>query len=78
MTVQVKKYLAIIFNQCEFRGVFRTKSNIYDGAKSRQLFSQKISIVHIRLGSKYASSIISFRYKRNTRIFNMALQMKPR
>ena len=43
-----------------FRGVFRTQSNIYDGAllwkqftaKSRKLFLQKDSIVDVRLGSK--------------------------
>ena len=45
------------------KSVFKTQSNIYDGAflqkyftaKSRELFSQKISIVDVRLGSKYAS-----------------------
>ena len=45
------------------RGIFRTQSNIYDGAfmrkwlkaKSCQLFSRKSSIVNVRLGFKYAS-----------------------
>ena len=45
----------------ECRGVFRTQLNIYDEAflqkqlttKSRQVFSQKSSIVDVRLSSKY-------------------------
>ena len=49
----------IQFLNC-IRGVFRTQSNIYNGAllqkklaaKGRQLFLQKSSIVDIRLDSK--------------------------
>ena len=49
-----------------FRGVFRTLSNIWDEAFSQKLrtaFSpssvlQKISIVDVRLGSKYASRVV--------------------
>ena len=48
-----------------FRGVFRTQSNVYDGAFSGKLvtaercqqFLQKTSVVDVRLGSKYASSV---------------------
>ena len=36
------------------RGVFKTQSNIYDETFS--LFSQKSSILVVRLGSKYASA----------------------
>ena len=50
------------------RGVFRTKSNIYDEAflqkwlttKSYSLFSQKSCIVDLRLGSKYASAMTTW------------------
>ena len=49
----------------QFRGVFRTQSSIYYGALlqiqltilSRQMFSQKCSIVDVQLGSKYASAV---------------------
>ena len=37
-----------------FRSAFRTQPNIYDGVF---LFSQKIFIVDIRLGSKYVSAL---------------------
>ena len=38
----------------ELRGVFRTQSNIYEGAESRQLFLLKTSIVDVQIGSRYA------------------------
>ena len=49
----------------KYSGAFRNPSKIYDGAFLRKdgvfcpsLFSQKSSIVDVRLGSKYASEII--------------------
>ena len=72
-------YFILVKIWASFTDVFRTQSNIYDGfffENSWRHFSQKSSIIDVRLGSKYASGIfcgsesilksLTYKYCQNT------------
>ena len=76
MTQEIFRYMQAentrlkIIKYIHIRSVFKTQSSIYDGAFlqkqstvfSRSLFSRKISIVDVWLGSKYASAYVWIKF----------------
>ena len=53
----IRKTDFLIWKSFDFRAVFRTESNIYDGA-FLQLYLQKRSIINLWLGCKYVSGLV--------------------